>query len=61
MNLSETKAACAGDPGLKRRSSLGWRDYLGYPRVLFTLILCGLFFVLHVAFAIYMWVSGSPM
>ena len=30
-----------------------------YPRVLFTLILCGLALVLHVAFAIYVWFFES--
>jgi hypothetical protein len=33
-----------------------WRDYLMYPRVLFTSILCLLVLVLHVAFGIYVWV-----
>jgi hypothetical protein len=32
-----------------------WKDYLAYPRVLFTLVLCALAVVLHVAFGIYVW------
>lgn len=32
-----------------------WQDYLAYPRVLFTVILCALALVLHVAFGIYVW------
>jgi hypothetical protein len=32
-----------------------WLDYLMYPRILFTLILCALALVLHVAFGIYVW------
>jgi hypothetical protein len=32
-----------------------WKDYLAYPRVLFTIILCALAVVLHVAFGIYVW------
>jgi hypothetical protein len=32
-----------------------WQDYLAYPRVLFTLILCIVALVLHVAFGIYVW------
>jgi hypothetical protein len=32
-----------------------WRDYLMYPRVLFTSILCLLALVMHVAFGIYVW------
>ena len=31
------------------------RDYLAYPRILFTLILCLLALILHVAFGIYVW------
>ena len=33
-----------------------WRDYLMYPRVLFTSILCFVVLVLHVAFGLYVWV-----
>jgi hypothetical protein len=32
-----------------------WQDYLAYPRVLFTFILCIVTVVLHVAFGIYVW------
>ena len=32
-----------------------WHDYLMYPRVLFTSILCLLALLLHVAFGIYVW------
>jgi nitrate reductase NapE component len=32
-----------------------WQDYLLYPRVLFTVLLCLLAVVLHVAFGIYVW------
>ncbi|HEY8902418.1 MAG TPA: hypothetical protein VIM48_01845 [Chthoniobacterales bacterium] len=32
-----------------------WQDYLLYPRVLFTVVLCLLAVVLHVAFGIYVW------
>jgi len=32
-----------------------WRDYLMYPRVLFTSILCFVVLVMHIAFGIYMW------
>jgi hypothetical protein len=32
-----------------------WQDYLMYPRVLFTFILCLVTLVLHVAFGIYVW------
>ena len=37
------------------RTPRHWSEYLMYPRVLFTLILCTLAFVLHVAFGIYVW------
>ena len=30
-------------------------DYLAYPRVLFTFVLCFVVLVLHVAFGIYVW------
>ncbi len=36
-----------------------WQDYLMYPRVLFTIILCFLSLVLHVAFGIYVWLWGK--
>ncbi|MGH8046914.1 MAG: hypothetical protein ACREKL_06680 [Chthoniobacterales bacterium] len=32
-----------------------WRDYLMYPRVLLTAILCLVALILHVAFGIYVW------
>lgn len=32
-----------------------WQDYLAYPRVLFTVVLCALTLVLHVVFGIYVW------
>jgi hypothetical protein len=32
-----------------------WKDYLAYPRVLFTLVLCALAVALYVAFGIYVW------
>jgi hypothetical protein len=32
-----------------------WKEYLVYPRVLLTLILCIVSLVLHVAFGIYVW------
>ncbi len=31
--------------------------YLLYPRILFTVILCAIALVLHVAFGIYMWMQ----
>jgi hypothetical protein len=32
-----------------------WQDYLTYPRVLFTIILCTLSTILHIAFGLYIW------
>ncbi|HEY8901305.1 MAG TPA: hypothetical protein VIM61_12910 [Chthoniobacterales bacterium] len=32
-----------------------WREYLMYPRILFTIVLCAITLVLHVAFGIYVW------
>jgi len=34
-------------------------DYLMYPRVLLTLIICVLSTVLHIAFGLYMWLGGK--
>lgn len=46
--------------GVSLASAIGnaprrWQDYLLYPRVLFTVVLCLLAVVLHVAFGIYVW------
>jgi hypothetical protein len=32
------------------------RDYLMYPRVLFTSILCLLVLIMHIAFGLYVWI-----
>jgi hypothetical protein len=62
----QSAASTSGDgsesvsPGVSLASAAGnaprrWQDYLLYPRVLFTVVLCFLAVVLHVAFGIYVW------
>ena len=39
----------------KGKAPRRWQDYLAYPRVLFTVILCTISVILHVAFGFYVW------
>jgi hypothetical protein len=52
---SSVSAASIVRPLTAGNAPRSWKDYLAYPRVLFTLVLCALAVALHVAFGIYVW------
>jgi|GEM_PF-2711415 len=53
--ISESASSGVSQASAAGNAPRRWQDYLLYPRILFTVILCLLAVVLHVAFGIYVW------